>query len=398
MCISGLFCNRKDVRNRRLTKRNDGLVAFLRHFRHTGDRKERQVAEMTTGEKIAALRKEQGMSQEALGEKLGLSRQAVSKWEADQAVPTMDNLMELSKLFGVPVDTLLRPDAELMPKAEDSDESWPGAENQPVRNGNRKWKIAAIAAAGLLCVSVVCSAVSLWRVLAMQQQIDTLRMQSGPSTIYYPDNSSAENSDLADWSENVTVDPQNTENLLVTVSAVPRSMLDGETAKFVVRSGDQSWECDAEDNNGYSGKLSVPFVDTFSVYLTLTGTNGETRNILVTSEYDLEQRLRLSVTAHWNNGGISSTGEKNPTTTVSGGVEVRVYCSSEDVKPASSNIVLYRNGKVQDMQPIDIKDFTGDSTFYTDVNWRNLEGELGEYRVKVVMLDNFDKLYTADVD
>ena len=55
---------------------------------------------MTTGEKIAALRKEQGMSQEALGEKLGLSRQAVSKWEADQAVPTMDNLMELSKLFG----------------------------------------------------------------------------------------------------------------------------------------------------------------------------------------------------------------------------------------------------------------------------------------------------------
>ena len=111
---------------------------------------------MTTGEKIAALRKEQGMSQEALGEKLGLSRQAVSKWEADQAVPTMDNLKELSKLFGVPVDTLLRPDAELMPKAEDSDESWPGAENQPVRNGNRKWKIAAIAAAGLLCVSVQC--------------------------------------------------------------------------------------------------------------------------------------------------------------------------------------------------------------------------------------------------
>ena len=93
----------------------------MRHFRHTGDRKERQVAEMTTGEKIAVLRKEQGMSQEALGEKLGLSRQAVSKWEADQAVPTMDNLMELSKLFGVPVDTLLRPDAELMPKAEDSD-------------------------------------------------------------------------------------------------------------------------------------------------------------------------------------------------------------------------------------------------------------------------------------
>lgn len=68
---------------------------------------------MTTGEKIAALRRDHKLSQEALGEKLGLSRQAVSKWEADQAVPTMDNLMELSRLFGVPVDTLLRPDAPL---------------------------------------------------------------------------------------------------------------------------------------------------------------------------------------------------------------------------------------------------------------------------------------------
>lgn len=57
---------------------------------------------MTTGEKIAALRRDHKLSQEALGEKLGLSRQAVSKWEADQAVPTMDNLMELSRLFGVP--------------------------------------------------------------------------------------------------------------------------------------------------------------------------------------------------------------------------------------------------------------------------------------------------------
>ena len=38
---------------------------------------------MTTGEKIAALRREHKLSQEALGEKLGLSRQAVSKWEAE---------------------------------------------------------------------------------------------------------------------------------------------------------------------------------------------------------------------------------------------------------------------------------------------------------------------------
>ena len=332
---------------------------------------------MTTGEKIAALRKEQGMSQEALGEKLGLSRQAVSKWEADQAVPTMDNLMELSKLFGVPVDTLLRPDAELMPKAEDSDESWPGAENQPVRNKNRKWKIAAIAAAGLLCVSVVCSAVSLWRVLAMQQQIDTLRMQSGPSTIYYPDNTSAENSDLADWSENVTVDRQNTDNLLVTVSAVPRSMMDGETAKFVVRSGDQSWECDAEDNNGYSGKLSVPFVDTFSVYLTLTGTSGETRNILVTSEYDFGTAAPAECNGSMEQRYIQHR-RKNPTTTVISRHELTVYCSEDkSLRQQQYCVTSETESSAGYAADNHIKDFTGDSTFYTEVDWRNLEGELG---------------------
>ncbi len=352
---------------------------------------------MTTGEKITALRKEQGMSQEALGEKLGLSRQAVSKWEADQAVPTMDNLMELSKLFGVPVDTLLRPDAELMPKAEDSDESWPGAENQPVRNGNRKWKIAAIAAAGLLCVSVACSAVSLWRVLAMQQQIDTLRMQSGPSTIYYPDNTSAENSDLADWSEDVTVDRENSENLLVTVSAVPRSMLDGETAKFVVRSGDQSWECDAEDNNGYSGKLSVPFVDTFSVYLTLTGTSGETRNILVTSEYDLEQRFSLNVMAGWESGGISSSFGK---TSVSGNLQTWINSNDgEEIQPVSGRILLYQNGKQIKEQKITSlgKEFEGDTYYYTQVDWRDMEGTLSQFKVKVEITDNFGRTYTENV-
>ena len=85
---------------------------------------------MTTGEKIAALRREHKLSQEALGEKLGLSRQAVSKWEADQAVPTMDNLMELSRLFGVPVDTLLRPDAPF-PAAPAEDGAGKESEDTP---------------------------------------------------------------------------------------------------------------------------------------------------------------------------------------------------------------------------------------------------------------------------
>ena len=53
------------------------------------------------GEKIKAKRKAMGLSQEDLAEKLGVTRQAVSKWEMDRAQPTMTNLRELARVFFV---------------------------------------------------------------------------------------------------------------------------------------------------------------------------------------------------------------------------------------------------------------------------------------------------------
>lgn len=56
---------------------------------------------MTTGEKIARLRKGNGLSQEQLAEMLGISRQTVSKWENGTAVPTRENLSRIADSFGV---------------------------------------------------------------------------------------------------------------------------------------------------------------------------------------------------------------------------------------------------------------------------------------------------------
>ncbi len=61
-------------------------------------------------EKIRDLRKKAGLSQEELAEKLDVSRQAVSKWELGAAVPTADKLLEISDLFGVSLDHLMRDD------------------------------------------------------------------------------------------------------------------------------------------------------------------------------------------------------------------------------------------------------------------------------------------------
>ncbi len=62
---------------------------------------------MTTGQRIAQKRKEAGLSQEALGGELGVSRQSIYKWESDAALPEIDKLVALSRRFGVTVGWLL---------------------------------------------------------------------------------------------------------------------------------------------------------------------------------------------------------------------------------------------------------------------------------------------------
>lgn len=62
---------------------------------------------MTVGKKIQKYRKDLGLSQEELGQKLLVSRQTISLWEKDQTVPTIDNLMRLSDIFEISVDEIL---------------------------------------------------------------------------------------------------------------------------------------------------------------------------------------------------------------------------------------------------------------------------------------------------
>ena len=87
------------------------------------------MQEQTLGRRIQEARKAAGLSQESLGERLGVSRQAVSKWEADAAVPELENLIAMSRIFGVTIGALLgvEPEAE-EPTEEDSPEA-PGGES-----------------------------------------------------------------------------------------------------------------------------------------------------------------------------------------------------------------------------------------------------------------------------
>lgn len=73
---------------------------------------------MTFGEKLQKLRQKAGMSQDALAERLDVSRQAVSRWERDETMPETDKVVALADLFGVTTDYLLRQSAEEPQEAE----------------------------------------------------------------------------------------------------------------------------------------------------------------------------------------------------------------------------------------------------------------------------------------
>ena len=102
---------------------------------------------MTLGQRIQELRKQNNLSQEALGEKLGVSRQAISRWEMDGAVPEVDKLIAMSKLFGVSLDELL-------------------GLSKPARPKVKQWsRRKLISVAGLVVILLLCTLPSLllWR-------------------------------------------------------------------------------------------------------------------------------------------------------------------------------------------------------------------------------------------
>lgn len=67
---------------------------------------------MTFGEKLQGMRKARGWTQEELAGRIGVSRQALSKWEQNTAMPDTENVLQISKLFGVSTDYLLHDEYE----------------------------------------------------------------------------------------------------------------------------------------------------------------------------------------------------------------------------------------------------------------------------------------------
>ena len=114
---------------------------------------------MILADKIIDERKKNGWSQEELAEKLGVSRQSVSKWEGAQSVPDLQRILEMSKLFGVSTDYLLKDDETVRPVSEVEEDTGKAMRRVSMEEANaflnENGKFAVKIATGVL-LSVLC--------------------------------------------------------------------------------------------------------------------------------------------------------------------------------------------------------------------------------------------------
>ena len=84
------------------------IRALLKYLRSGEARQEKDAVKASLGEVLRKCRAERNMTQEFVAESLGVSRQAVSKWEKGISDPSTSNLLALAKLYGVSAEELLR--------------------------------------------------------------------------------------------------------------------------------------------------------------------------------------------------------------------------------------------------------------------------------------------------
>lgn len=256
---------------------------------------------MTTGQRIAAKRKELKLSQEALGEQLGVSRQSIYKWESDASLPEIDKLVSMSRLFSVRVGWLLGVEEEAAPQADPAPAQEDGELTpaqlsmveeivarylaaQPAPKKRKKWPL------------VLAALVLLWGGFTLFSRLEQLnsRYDSLQNSISYVSSNvnsqinsitnrveavlKAQNDLTADYGAQLDcVDPA-TNTAVFSVHATPKTYVPGMQAYFLADwGGDAPTEvaARAENNGTFSAELTCPLTD--SITLSVVFVTGDTR-------------------------------------------------------------------------------------------------------------------------
>lgn len=267
---------------------------------------------MTIGQRVGQKRKELGLSQEALGEQLGVSRQSIYKWESDSALPEIDKLIALSRLFGVSVGWLLGveeppqddgADAELAPETGELTE----AQLRMVEEIVARYTAALPKAKRRRWPFVLAGVVLFLAIFNLFSELNALRSQQGSisSSIAQVQNSvdrqigsissrveeilKAQNSLTADYGcEQTALDPA-ANTVSFRAWAVPKTYVEGMTAVFQTDSGSGPVETAAELEMGqtFSAGLTAELTDSITVSVVFIAPDGTRSTQLLDQFYSL---------------------------------------------------------------------------------------------------------------
>ena len=259
---------------------------------------------MTIGTRIAQKRKEHHWSQEALGDLLGVSRQAIYKWESDTALPEIEKLLALSKLFGVSVDWLLGAAAqdapqEAVPQEELTDAQlhmveeivsrYLAAQSRPAKRRRWPWVLAA-------AVVLVVGVRLFGRLDQMNNQYRNL--QNAMNNLQYSVNNQISGitgrvEDILKAQNHLTAE-YGTQLLDIdgftatfSMRAVPKTFTEGLQAVFLVDNGQGVLEIAAQrqENGAYSAEEKVALTDRIALSVVFIEPDG-TRQTQLLDIYD----------------------------------------------------------------------------------------------------------------
>ena len=240
--------------------------------------------EQTLGQRIAAQRKKLGLSQEALGDKMGVSRQAISKWESDGAVPEIDKLIAMSKLFGVTLSWLLGVEEEAVAEpapgfTDDQLELIRRMIPQPAQPKKAPWIVATIFSAAALIIALFCQP-KLPNysndIRNLQNELETLR-SSVNSLVFQQEAMMEENAEVLLLDHNVTFGGiQEDDTARVLFSATPKEWAPGQTASLsVLRNGEKVAEAPCTiDGAVCTASVDLPLADGYEYHFVTTDAEG----------------------------------------------------------------------------------------------------------------------------
>ena len=239
--------------------------------------------EQTLGQRIAAERKKLGLSQEALGEKMGVSRQAISKWESDGAVPEIDKLIAMSKLFSVSLGWLLGVEEEAAAPTpgftDDQLELIRRMIPQPAQPKKAPWIVATIFSTAALIISLFCQPKLpnySSDIQHLQNELQNLRTNLN-SLILQQETMMEENAEMLLLDHNVNFGGiQEDGTARVLFSATPREWTSGQTASLsVLRNGEKVAEVPCTiDGAVCTASVDLPLEDGYEYHFVTTDAEG----------------------------------------------------------------------------------------------------------------------------